>query len=92
MRITELIIVTISVPPQETQRVLDLLAGLSTAVNPELRYELWQTHIEFPAWRCWLGALHEIIGREAFVSARMRYRLAVPSASLSSGEPCRTLL
>ncbi|MDQ1471545.1 MAG: hypothetical protein QOJ99_3025 [Bryobacterales bacterium] len=98
MRITELLSVTISVDPLEIEHLLDALAKLPHHINPNLRYEEWATHVEFPAWRSWLDDLEGTIAREGFDSARLSYRPAVVangedvvhSAWLTSEDTCRT--
>lgn len=73
MRITDLLSVTVSVPPREIERFLDALAKLPYSINPTLRYEEWQTHVEFPAWRGWLEDLHRVLASGGFEAARLRY-------------------
>ena len=74
MRITDLVSVTLSIPPREIERLLDALSSLPYSINPSLRYEEWQTHIEFPAWRAWLDDLHGLIAQGGFDTARLRYK------------------
>jgi hypothetical protein len=77
VRITDLLTVTVSIPPREIERFLDALAQLPYSINPNLRYEEWQTHIQFPAWRVWLDDLHAVLAAGNFHSARLRYTPAV---------------
>jgi hypothetical protein len=97
VRITDLLSVTISVDPLEIERLLDALAKLPHHINPNLRYEEWATHVEFPAWRSWLNDLQETIARDGFHSARLSYRPAVVASGddnvhspwLTSEDACR---
>lgn len=73
MRITDLLSVTVSIPPHQIERLLDALASLSWSINPSLRYEEWRTHVDFPAFRSGLDSLHEVLAREEFHAARLRY-------------------
>jgi hypothetical protein len=98
VRITELLSVTISVDPLEIEHLLDALAKLPHHINPNLRYEEWATHVDFPAWRSWLDDLQETIAGERFHSAQISYRPAVvadgydavQSSWLTSEDTCRT--
>jgi hypothetical protein len=82
VRISELLSITVTVPPREIERFLDALAQLPHHINPSLTYEPCQTHIEFPAWRSWLTDVYALLSREGFESARLRYRPAVPGQSV----------
>ena len=77
MRITDLLSVSVSVPPREIERFLDALAQLPWSIHPTLRYEGWLTHIEFPAWRGGLDDLHDLLAAGHFDTARLRYTPAV---------------
>ena len=98
MRVTDLLSVSISVNPLDIEHLLDALAKLPHHINPNLRYEEWATHVEFPAWRSWLDDLNETIAREGFQSARLSYHPAIADSGgdaarspwLTSEDTCRT--
>lgn len=75
MQLSELISVTITIPPRDIEPFLDALAVLPHHINVSLRYEETVTHVEFPAWRWWLDDLFGVLG--GFAAARLRYRPAV---------------
>jgi hypothetical protein len=77
VQISDLLSVSVSVPPREIERFLDALAKLPWSINPTLRYEDGLTHIEFPAWRGWLDELHTILAAGHFDTAKLRYTPAV---------------
>jgi len=80
VHLADLLFVTVSVPPREIERFLDALGTLPYPVNFRLRYEEWQTHVEFPAYRSWLGDLQKMLVRHGFEPASLRYRPAVAAA------------
>jgi len=71
--ISDLLLVTISIPPRRIEQLLDALAQLPHHINPELRYEEWRTCVVFPAYRSWLNDLERMIGREPFEGATLQY-------------------
>ena len=71
--ISDLLLVTISIPPRQIEQLLDALARLPHHINPELRYEEWRTWVVFPAYRSWLDDIERTIGLEPFESATLQY-------------------
>jgi hypothetical protein len=90
MQITELSSVTISIAPRDIERLLDALAQLPHPINPDLRYEEWLTHVDFPAWNSWVDDLRQLLEKEGFHGARLRCRPAIDAHSLPSLEACGT--
>lgn len=80
--IADLLLISIAVPPRDVEHVLDSLARLPYPINADLKYEEWQTKIEFPAYRSWLPELRAMLARERFEDARLAY-----SAALDVGSP-----
>jgi hypothetical protein len=88
--ITDLLEVTISVSRCDIERLLSALAELPFAINPTLRYEECTTHVDFPAYRQWLDAVHGALSGNPFLSTRLRYTPVVDRFDLPrrSGDSC----
>ena len=70
--IGDLLLIAISIPPREVERLLDSLAKLPHYINPALRYTEWLTIIEFPAYRAWLPDIDEILARDGHDGAQVQ--------------------
>ncbi|MDE3195370.1 MAG: hypothetical protein KGN84_03440 [Acidobacteriota bacterium] len=75
--IGDLLLIAVSIPPSEVERVLDSLARLPHYINPTLKYSEWQTTIEFPAYRSWLPDVHEVLARDGHEHAAVRILPAI---------------
>lgn len=63
----ELVMIRVSVPAQELEDVLDMLAGLQFPVNPELFSCGGETRIEFPAYGHQLEEVYSVLPEQARV-------------------------
>jgi hypothetical protein len=70
--LSDLLLITISIPPREIERLLDALAKLPYHINPDLKYREWLTDVQFPAYRSWLTDLQQMLNREGFQCALLR--------------------
>ena len=65
--VDELVMVRVTVPAQELEDVLDMLAGLRFPVNPELFPSGGETMIEFPAYGHQLKEVYSVLPEHATV-------------------------
>ena len=65
--VDELLMVRVTVPAQELEDVLDMLAGLRFPVNPELFSSGGETMIEFPTYGHQLKEVYSILPEQARV-------------------------
>lgn len=70
--ISDLLLIAISIPPREVERLLDSLAKLPHYINPTLKYSEWNTTVEFPAYRAWLQDIEEVLLRDAHDQATLQ--------------------
>jgi hypothetical protein len=94
--IGDLLLIAVSIPPRDVERVLDTLARLPHYINPILKYSEWKTTIEFPAYRSWVADVLEVLTRAGHENALVRvlpaigYESSIPEdvrelAALTSG-------
>jgi hypothetical protein len=72
-QIGDLLRIAITIPPRDVERLLDSLANLQFPINPDLKYEEWQTTVEFPGYREWLPDLRGMLARDRFDDARLQH-------------------
>ena len=65
--VDELVMVRVTIPAQELEEVLDMLAGLQFPVNPELFSCAGETMIEFPAYGHQLEKVYSVLPEQAKV-------------------------
>jgi hypothetical protein len=75
--IADLLLVSIAIPPRDVEHLLDALAKLPYPINAGLKYEEWQTTVEFPAYRSWLPDIRAMLENRGFNAARLKYSPAV---------------
>jgi hypothetical protein len=75
--ITDLLRIAITIQPRYVEHLLDSLAKIPHPINADLKYEEWQTTVEFPGYRSWLPDLYAMLANEGIKSARLRYYSAV---------------
>ena len=87
MDLRNLLFVTVSVAPRDVEPLLEALASvtgpMAETLNPSLRYEEWQIHAEFPAYREWLGGIGCALA--GLPSARIAFR--PPECTLAPPRP-----
>jgi hypothetical protein len=75
--LNELLLISITIPPRDVERLLEALAELPYPINPDLKYEEWQTTVAFPAYISWLPELRTMLTRPEWRDARLEYACAV---------------
>jgi hypothetical protein len=80
--IADLLLISIAIPPRDVEHLLDALAGLPYSINAGLKYEEWQTIVEFPGYRSWLVDVRAMLKSLGFHAARLKY--TQPAMSLQS--------
>lgn len=56
-----LVFVRLAVPPRNLEEVLELLAGASFPLNPEIRHSVSVTVVEFPAYDTHVSEVRELL-------------------------------
>jgi hypothetical protein len=69
--IAELLFLSIAISPGEVEHLLDSLASLPYPINADLKYDEWQTRVEFPAYRSWLPEVRSLLASGGFGNARL---------------------
>ena len=77
--IADLLLISIAIPPRDVEHLLDALARLPYSINADLKYEEWQTTVEFPAYRSWLPNVRGVLASRGFNAARLKYSQPVMS-------------
>jgi hypothetical protein len=77
--IADLLLISIAIPPRDVEHLLDALAQLPYSINADLKYEEWQTTVEFPAYRSWLPHVRAMLASRGFNAARLKYSQPVMS-------------
>ncbi len=83
--IADLLLISIAIPPRDVEHLLDALAQFPHPINAGLKYEEWQTTVEFPAYRSWLPAIRAMLESRGFNAARFKYTAAVGDALRTHG-------
>lgn len=90
MDLQNLLSVTVSVAPRDIEPLLDALSSapppIGGTLNPSIRYEEWQIHADFPAYREWLGGIGDALA--GLESARMAFQPAVPRVERGASTGC----
>jgi hypothetical protein len=77
--IADLLLISIAIPPRDVEHLLDALAWLPYSINADLKYEEWQTTVEFPGYRSWLPHVRGVLENRGFKGAQLKYSQPVMS-------------
>jgi hypothetical protein len=77
--IADLLLISIAIAPRDVEHLLEALARLPYSINAGLKYEEWETTVEFPGYRSWLPHVRGMLESRGFHAARLKYSQPVMS-------------